>query len=92
MGAEPEVADFNEVAGPDASCLLVEEGGPALTVGRRATCLTQVPLDSSLGDGDAELEELSADALGAPQAEMWSSTFPDLCEAAGYVKRAQRRP
>jgi hypothetical protein len=25
VAAEPEVADFNEVAGPDTSCLLMEE-------------------------------------------------------------------
>src|ERR1700694_3937416 len=68
VAAEPEVAEFNEVAGPEGSCLLTKEGGPTLTVWRRAADLAQVPLDGSLGDGDAELEEFTADALGAPEA------------------------
>lgn len=35
MTTEPEVADLNEVAGPDACGLLTKEGGPALRRGWR---------------------------------------------------------
>jgi hypothetical protein len=45
-----------------------EEGGPSLTAWWRAADLAQVPLDGSVGDANVELEELTADALGAPQA------------------------
>jgi len=44
-----------------------EERRPALALGRHAPEAAQVALNGALGDGDAELEELAADALGAPE-------------------------
>jgi len=78
VAAEREVADFDEVTGPDAGFLLTEEGGPTLTLWRRAAGLAHVPLDGFLGDGDTKLEEFTADALGAPAREMWNCTFSSL--------------
>jgi hypothetical protein len=65
--AEPEIADLDEVAGPDPCGLLTKEAGPTLAGGWRGAGLAQVPLDGSLGDGDAKLEEFASNALGAPQ-------------------------
>ncbi len=92
MAAEPEVADFDEVAGPDASRLLTKEGGPTLTVRRCAADLAQVPLDGSLGDGDAELEELTADALGAPQAVLGGHAADEVDDVGRNAGRGGRLP
>jgi len=70
VAAEPEVADFDEVTGPDASRLLTQEGGPQLAVRRGAASLAQVTLDGSLGDGDAELRS-SPRMRSAPQRRFW---------------------
>ena len=61
--AEPDVVGLHEVARPRD--VIPQEGRPALPVaaGPRAT---HVPLDGSLADADAELEQLAAEALRAP--------------------------
>src|SRR5207247_9518542 len=61
--AEPDIVGLHEVARPRD--VIPREGRPALPVaaGPRAT---DVPLDGSLADADAELEELAAEALRAP--------------------------
>jgi len=84
--------DFDEVAGPDASRLLTEEEGPTLTVWRRAAELAQVPLDGSLGDGDPELEEFSADALGAPQAVLGAHAADEADDLGREARDAGRFP
>src|SRR5207253_1920225 len=61
--AEPDIVGLHEVGRPRD--VIPQEGRPALPVaaGPRAT---HVPLDGSLADADAELEELAAEALRAP--------------------------
>src|SRR5207253_7799503 len=75
--AEPDVVGLHEVARPRD--VIPQEGRPALSVasGSRAA---HVPLDSSFADPDAELEQLAADALGAP------------ARIAGGYLADQRRP
>src|SRR5438094_2041766 len=75
--AEPNVVGLHEVARPRD--VIPQEGRPALPVasGSRAA---HVPLDSSFADPDAELEQLAADALGAP------------ARIAGGYLADQRRP
>src|SRR6266478_5613762 len=61
--AEEDIVGLHEVARPRD--VIPQEGRPALPVaaGPRAT---HVPLDGSLADADAELEQLAAEALRAP--------------------------
>lgn len=61
--SEPDVVGLGEIAGPDH--VVSEERGPALSVARRLR-RGHVPLHSALADADPELEELTANALGAP--------------------------
>jgi hypothetical protein len=68
VATEPEVTHFEKVAAPDPWGLVSEECRPALTFGRHAPETAHVALDGALGDGDSELEELAADALGTPEA------------------------
>ena len=65
--SEPNVTSLEEVAAPDASRLVPEEGRPPLTAWRCAADSTDVPLDRAVGDGAAQLEELAANTLGAPK-------------------------
>jgi len=65
--AKPEIADLDEIAGPDRCSLLAKEGGPTLAIRRHGEDLAQVPPDGSLCDGDAQFEEFASDALSAPQ-------------------------
>src|SRR5712664_3821061 len=66
--AEPDVVGLHEVARPRD--VIPQEGRPALPVaaGPRAT---HGPLDGSLADADAELEQLAAEALRAPARHCW---------------------
>jgi hypothetical protein len=61
--AEPDVVRLDEVARPDH--VVSEERGPALSVVRWLR-RGHVALHSALADADPELEELTANALGAP--------------------------
>src|SRR5262249_12875912 len=67
VAAEPDVASLKEVAAPDASCLVPEEGLPALAPRRSAADSTDVLVDCALGGDQSQLEELAADALGVPE-------------------------
>jgi hypothetical protein len=92
MAAEPEVADLDEVAGPDARSLLAKEGGPTLAVRRLDADPAQVPLDGSLGDGDAQFEELAADALRSPEAIFGSHAANEVDDLGGEALCARRLP
>ena len=67
-GTEEEVMDDSEVAGPDASGLVLEEGAP----GRAVLCrmwadFAHVLLDGALANLDGELEQFASNVLGAPE-------------------------
>src|SRR5712692_2520927 len=49
------------------------------------------PGNSALRNVESELEEFPVDTRCTPAWEMWSSTFPKLCEADGYVEFCRRR-
>src|ERR1035437_1303201 len=67
-GAEEQVGNRQEVAGPDAVRVVVQEGGPALARASRRADAAQVLLDGPLGDPDLQLEQLTTDAFSAPDA------------------------
>jgi hypothetical protein len=47
--------------------------------------VADVLADAGLTDVDAEFEQLTMNTWRAPEAEMWSFTFSDLCEVGDYV-------
>src|SRR5207245_11253698 len=53
------------VGSPDGRPVVAQEGRPGLA-GRTRRSAPAVPLDGGLADGDARLEQLAADPLGAP--------------------------
>ena len=85
---DPECERWNdeEVDRGELADMIVEEGAPGLR--RWRTTTHQVLADRGFGDLDAELEQLAVDPRSAPEREMWSSTFPALCEAGTYVEFA----
>jgi hypothetical protein len=64
---ETEVGDREEVAGLDVVGVIAQEGAPALAGAGWGSHAPQVLLHGRLGDAAVELEELAADALGAPE-------------------------
>src|SRR5262249_31318389 len=62
-----EVVGLDEVARPDRVALVTEECRPRLPARVDIAYRTEVLLDRALRDGNAELEQLAADALGAPK-------------------------
>ena len=54
-----------EIAGPDVASVILEEGGPRLT--RLSALLRYIALHRPFADLDAQLEQLAANALHAPQ-------------------------
>lgn len=91
VAAEPKVAELDEIASPYTSRFLAKESGPTLTVWRRASDPAHVPLDGSLGDGNAELEELTANALGAPHPVVGGHVADDV-DDLGWKAGRGRRP
>jgi hypothetical protein len=65
-GTEEQVGNRQEVAGPDALCMVVQEGGPALTRAARRADAAQVLLDGRFGDPDLQVEQLTTNAFSAP--------------------------
>ncbi len=61
------VGHLEEIAGPDVSGVVAEEGGPGLTRWSWWPSLSHVALNRALGDLDADLEQFAADALGTPE-------------------------
>jgi len=66
---EQEVVGLDEVASPRAVGVVPQEGGPRLPATAFATDAPHVLLDRALADLDADLEELAANALGAPRVD-----------------------
>src|SRR5882724_7794369 len=84
--AEPDVVRLDEVTRP---CdVVAQERRPALAVAS-GPGTADVPLDGSLADADAELQQLATDALGAP-ARVARRHLSDQCRARGG--RPSRRP
>ena len=77
--AEPDVVRLDEVARPRD--VVAQERRPALAVAWGPGA-ADVPLDGPLADADAELEQLAADALGAP-ARIARRHLADQCRARG---------
>jgi hypothetical protein len=69
---------------------LAEKGGPTLTVPWRAAGLAHVPLGGSLGDCDAELEELAARALGAPEPILEGHAADEANDLGWNAERGRR--
>ena len=84
--AEPDIARLDEVARPGD--LVAQERRPALAIALGPGTM-DVPLDGSLADADAELQQLATDALGAP-ARVARRHLSDQCRARGG--RPSRRP
>ena len=103
MAAEPEVANLDEVAGPDARSLLAKEGGPTLAVRRLDAGPAQVPLDGSLGNGMPSLRS-SPRMRSAPQRRFsvpmrrmkWMTSGERRCALDGFRRerhfQKSRRP
>src|SRR5215213_9854995 len=90
---EPQVDDLEEVAGPDRRGVVADEGGPRLPAppGPRRPRRAHVALDGALADPDAQLQELAADALGAPQAVLCGQ-LPDQRDGLlGHLRPLRRR-
>src|SRR6266403_4177779 len=84
--AEPDIVRLNEVARPGD--VVAQERRPALAVAS-GPGTADVPLDGSLADADAELQQFATDALGAP-ARVARRHLSDQCRARGG--RPSRRP
>jgi hypothetical protein len=83
---EPDVVRLDEVARP---CdVVAQERRPVLAVAS-GPGTADVPLDGSLADADAEVQQLATDALGAP-ARGARRHLSDQCRARGG--RPSRRP
>src|SRR5579859_3553019 len=63
---EGQGLDDKEVGGPDRLSMVGKEGAPALA-GRSRLATSAIAADRARTDQDAELEQLAADALGAPE-------------------------
>jgi hypothetical protein len=84
QGAEEQVVDDGEVAGPDAGGLVLEERAP----GRTVLCgmspyYSHVLLDGALADLDGELEQFATDVFGTPEAILLGH-LPD--EVDGFLR------
>ncbi len=61
---EPDIMELQEVASPYR--VVLEEGAPGLAIAGRAW-RSKEALNRALGEPDAELQELTANALGTPE-------------------------
>src|SRR5215472_4342720 len=64
-GLEGQGLDHEEIGCPNGLSVVGEEGAPALA-GRSGRSAAAVAADGACADGDAELEQLATDPLGAP--------------------------
>src|ERR1035437_5493874 len=65
--AEEEVGNRQEVAGPDAVRVVMQEGGPGLARVSRRPSAPQVLLDGRFGDVDVQLEQFTTDPFSTPR-------------------------
>jgi hypothetical protein len=93
-GLEAQGLDHEQVSCPDGLSVVGKEGTPALA-GRSGWPAPPVAADGACADDDAELEQLTADALGAP---VWvlapdgGDQRPDLGLQARPSQRAAGTP
>ncbi len=90
-GPEEQVGDLQEVAGPGLGGVIAEERRPGLPGAARWTGAAHVPLDRGLGDADTQLQQLPADALGAPQ-PIRGGHLLNQRDRLGRHLRLRRRP
>jgi hypothetical protein len=95
---EEHVMDLQEVAGPDAAGVILEEGWPGLAARSRWPCGAHIPLNCTFRDLDAKLQQLALDPLCTPQAIAscdfldqrdrlrWNSWFWDLARDFRFQK------
>jgi hypothetical protein len=91
---EGERLDHEQISCPDGTCVVGKEGTPDLA-GRPGWPAPPVAADGAGADDDAELEQLTADALGAPVqvlARHGGDQRPDLRLQARPSQRATRTP
>ena len=71
--SKPNIVDLQEVAGPNR--MVRKKRLPALPMRQRwRTHSPHVPLNGAFGNGDAELEKLTSDTFGSPEAVILSHT------------------
>src|SRR5262249_9048520 len=87
-GAEEEVGVLQEVAGPGVAGVVAQEGRPGLTGWTRRARSSEGLLDRPLAQGDTQLGEFAADALGTPE-PILAGHAP---EERDRVRRDARRP
>src|SRR5262249_12296425 len=66
-GSEERVGELEEVARPGLAAVDAQEGGPGLAGRAPWTRRSDVLLDGALADANPQLQQLSLDALGAPE-------------------------
>ena len=90
--AKQHVVVLQEVAGPDATAVIAEEGEPVLTTFPWRTDLPHVLLDRPLANSDAEFRQLASNALCAPQhvvgGHAWMSVA--TCGASRFARYLDR--
>ncbi len=80
---EEQVINLEEVTGPNLSSMVVQECAPGLSgwfgcCWRWRTSLAHVLLNGALGYADRQLEELTANALGSPEAVILDQLLDQL--------------
>src|SRR5262245_14599951 len=84
--AEQQVVGLDEVADPHAFGMVLQEGRPTLAAAAAAANTAHVLLDRPLADLDPDLEQLAADALGAPESPS-RRHVADECDRLGWQRR-----
>jgi hypothetical protein len=93
-GLEGQDLNHKQISYPDGPGMVGEEGAPALA-GRRSSPAAAVAADGAGADGDAKLEQLAADAFGAPMrvlARHGGDQRSDLGRQSRSLKRMMRLP
>src|SRR6266571_8581184 len=93
-GLEADRLHHEQVRRPDALDLIPQKRFPGLTSLRLGTP-PSIAANRSIADHDRQLEEFSADALGAPQRifpRHSSNQFPDFCAQASPTQPTPRPP
>ena len=85
-GSKPDIVHLQKVAGPD--CVVAQERAPTLII-RWWAHGAYVTLNRSLCDTNSELQKLASDSFCTPGSEMWSFTFPNLCDAHRNVDQTE---
>lgn len=70
--SEAQIVELQKVARLNALGMVLEEGRPRLTTQARRPGLAHIPLDGPLRDLNADFEQLTVNAIGAPQSVVGS--------------------